>query len=76
MSSTNSEGIRKRVHSEQGISLSYLEKHFQRKTDITRKLADLENDVNKLEKRYIQYVEKVQRDRGKQYNNHMGRSKR
>ena len=34
---------------EQGISLSYLEKHFQRKTDITRKLADLENDVNKLE---------------------------
>ena len=51
----------------QGISLSYLEKHFQRKTDITRKLADLENDVNKLEKRYIQYVEKVQRDQGKQY---------
>ena len=36
---------------EQGISLSYLEKHFQRKTDITRKLADLENDVHKLEKR-------------------------
>ena len=30
---------------EQGISLSYLEKHFQRKTDITRKLADLENNV-------------------------------
>ena len=53
--------------SEQGISLSYLEKHFQRKTHITRKLADLENDVNKLEKRYIQYVEKVQRDQGKQY---------
>ena len=52
---------------EQGISLSYLEKHFQRKTDITRKLADLENNVNKLEKRYIQYVEKVQRYQGKQY---------
>ena len=52
---------------EQGISLSYLEKHFQRKTDITRKLADLENAVHKLEKRYIQYVEKVQRDQGKQY---------
>ena len=44
-----------------------MEKHFQRKTDITRKFADLENNVNKLEKRYIQYVEKVQQDRGKQY---------
>ena len=42
----------------QGISLSYLEKHFQRKTDIKRKLSDLENDVNKLGKRCIQYVEK------------------
>ena len=52
---------------EQGIPLSYLEKHFQRKTDITRKLADLENNVNKLEKHYIQYVGKVQRDSSQQY---------
>ena len=52
---------------EQGISQSYLEKHFQRETDITCKLADLENNVNKLEKRSIQCVEKVQRNQDKQY---------
>ena len=34
---------------------------------MTRKLADLENNINKLEKSYIQYVELVQRDSGKQY---------
>ena len=62
-------GRNKRTNTpEQGIPLSYLEKHFQRKSDnLHVNWRTFENNINKLERRYIQYVEKVQRYSGKQY---------